>query len=359
MWAAGIAALLALWILSGYVGADERANEGDTLAETAQALQSVRAAVSKARPYSAFVTVRGRTEASRSVTVRAETVGRVIAVSDNEGKIVKEGDILCELALDDREAKRVEAEARTKQALIEYEGAKKLMAKGYKSETQEAAAAAAYTAAQAVSEQIALDIERTKMRAPFDGVLDERSVEVGDYVQPGNPCGTVVDHEPMFVVGRVSEREVMQLEVGSKGEAELFTGEKIEGTVRFISVRADEATRTFRVELELPNPDATVREGITAITRIATDPVMAHKISPAVLTLDEQGQLGIKVLDENNIVSFEAIEVVSDQAAGLWVTGLPNEVTVVTVGQEYIRTGQEVDVTLDDAEPQAMSKSET
>ncbi len=360
VWAAGIAILLALWILSGYVGADEQAEaQNDTNLSSVQDIQKVRAVSSTARRYAAAVTVRGRTEASRSVTVRAETVGRVTSVSDSEGKIVKAGDVLCELALDDREAKRVEAEAKTKQALIEYEAAKKLMAKGYRSETQEAAAEAAYTAAQAVSEQIALDIERTKMRAPFDGVFDERSVEVGDYVRPGDSCGTVVDHEPMFVVGRVSEREVMKIEVGSIGEAQLFSGEKIEGKVRFISVRADEATRTFRVEVELPNPDASIREGITAITRIATEPVLAHRISPAILTLNDQGQMGVKVLDEKNVVSFRAIEIVSDQSAGVWVTGLDKQSTIITVGQEYVRDGEKVDVTIENFEPQTMSKSES
>jgi multidrug efflux system membrane fusion protein len=165
-------------------------------------------------------------------------------------------------------------------------------------------------------------------------------VDVGDYLSPGQPCALVVALDPFLVVGRVSEQDVHYIQIGNAGWAKLVTGERVEGKVRFVAKSSDAATRTFRVELEVPNPNGALRDGITAEMHIAAATVEAHKISPAILTLDERGQLGVRIVDQNKRVRFVLVKIIGDGPDGVWVTGLPKQVTIITVGQDYVSEGE-------------------
>ena len=286
--------------------------------------------------------IRGRTEAVRKVEVKAEVAGAVSAVRVQKGQVVKAGDILCELNVEARAAQLKMAEATARQRQIEYEGAKSLQEKGFRSETAVAQALAAYEGAKAEVQRMEKQLESTKIRAPFDGVVDNRMVEVGDYMVPGTACALVVDLHPMLVIGQVSENEVTLIKIGDLGWAKLITGERAEGRLRFVAQSADPATRTFRVELEVPNEASTIRDGVTAEIHITTRTVTAHRISPAILALDDRGVVGVRIIEQGNRVRFVPVKIIADGPDGMWVAGLPPTVTIITVGQEYVTNGQVV-----------------
>jgi len=284
----------------------------------------------------------GQTEASREATIKAETAGRVIAVEAREGATVKEGDIILRLAMDDRKALLDEAKALLEQRQIEYTAASKLSSKGYQTQTRLAETKANLEAAQARLRRIEVDIARTVVRAPFDGVIETRAVEVGDYLGVGDPLAHIIDLDPLIAVSRVSEREIAGVAMDSEGTVRLITGDAVKGRVRYISSVASEGTRTFRVEMEIDNADNRLAAGLTAEVRLPVAAVEAHNMSPAALTLDDAGLIGVKIVDDGNIVRFLPVELVSDGADGVWITGLPTEAAIITVGQEFVLPGQRV-----------------
>ncbi len=352
-WAIGIAVIVAIWILSGELFGDDAKSSGATLETEEERIVAVRATTSFAQSHANKITIRGQTEALRTVTIKAETTGTVIAVPADEGSRVSAGDVICKLSMNVRDAQKTEAEATVHQRLLEYEAARQLRQKGHRSETEEAGALAAYNGAITALKQIELDIERTKIRAPFDAILDDREVEVGDYMLVGEPCATLLDEQPFLVVGHVSEGDVSRVDVGVQGSAEWITAEVLDGKVRFISKRANDMTRTFRVELEVANSDRILRAGVTAEINIPLEPVRAHKVSPAVLVLNDQGQIGVRAVDENETVYFLPANIIADQTDGVWLSGLPNRLTIITVGQEYVSPGQKVTVEYEEAETQS------
>jgi membrane fusion protein, multidrug efflux system len=286
--------------------------------------------------------IRGQTQALRKVQVRAETAGKVSAIRADKGTRVKAGDTICELNVDARRAMLDEARATAKQRELEYDASRKLQEKGFRSDTSVAGDLAQYEAAKAMVQRMEKEFENTKMRAPFDGVVDDRMVNVGDYLAPGQPCALVIDQDPFLVVGQVSEKDISLIHIGDTGWAKLITGERAQGTVRFVATSSDPATRTFRMELEVPNPQGAIRDGVTAEIHITASTVEAHRISPAILGLDDRGIIGVRVVDQNRRVRFVPVTIIADGADGVWVTGLPKTVTIITVGQEYVSNGQEV-----------------
>lgn len=346
-----IAVLIAVWLFSGQFGAAEKGAE-PALAQanrerTAHAEDTdpvrVRARVINAVPRTRHVVLRGRTENKRTVEVKAETSGRVVGRPVERGSQVGHGDLLCRISTEDREAALAEARAALDQAGIEYQASLRLKEKGFQSETAIAQAKARLAAAQAQVERGELDLDRTYVRAPFAGIVEDVLLEIGDYVTPGGTCVTVVDMNPMLLVGRVSEREVAKIEIGATVTGNLADGRRVQGPVTFVGQQADPDTRTYPVEVEIDNPDYALRSGITTQIAIPVAEVMAHKISPALFALDDDGNVGVRVINAERRVEFHHIEVIDDDADGVWVTGLPKVTTLITVGQELVVAGQEVD----------------
>ena len=185
--------------------------------------------------------------------------------------------------------------------------------------------------------------------APFEGVLDDRTMDLGAYVDTGDSLARVVDLDPVLVIAPANERDVRHLRVGEPGSAVLATGQEIWGRIRFVASEANSQTRTFRIELEVDNPDGEVPAGMTAIMRLPVERIMAHEITPAILTLSDEGVLGLRTVVENNdedpetgMVRFVPVTIVEDTSEGLFVTGLPDEVTLITVGQEFVKDGETV-----------------
>lgn len=353
-----VALLLALaiggWVLSGQVGPLRTNAEADSSAPesaatgTEQRRVTVRARLSHARPLTREVVARGRTEAVRQVNVSAETDGRVIAIPAAEGARVAKGAVLLKLAVDDRLAREAEAEALVRQREIEYRAAQQLSEKGYRARTQVAAAEAALDAAKAALTSIQIEIARTVIRAPIDGVIEKRRVEVGDYVKAGDPIALLVDEDPFLVVADVSERDVGRIAVGMPAGARLITGESFVGRVRYVATMADAQTRTFRIEIEVANQGGRLHAGVTSEIRIPVETIAAHFLSPALLTLDDDGRVGVRAVDADGVVHFHAAEIADDDPDGVWLAGLPESLTIITVGQDFVRQGDRVAVTLEE-----------
>lgn len=290
------------------------------------------------------IVIRGRTEAGRKVVVRAETPGAVAETPATEGAQVNKGDILCQIEINDRRARLAEARAALAKARLDHEAAVKLHREGFRAETGVAAAKAALDLAAANVEQAEVEFAKTKITAPFDGVFDKRAVEVGDYMKVGDPCGTVIQRSPFLVVGAVSEKDVAKIETGNRGIARLATGETIEGLVRFVGTAADPTTRTFDVELEVPNEDGALRDGVTAEFTVFARKRMAHSIPRSALTLNDEGQVGVRALSPENEVRFEQVGLLGEDASGVWVSGLVGEIRIIMRGQDFVKSGQIVDV---------------
>lgn len=343
-----VAALIVAWLASGLLDRTPRASVivqtgGADIAEDMINLTRVRVKTIEAVPHEIKLTVRGRTEALRSVQVRAETSGRVVALPAEKGTMVAEGDILCELAIDARAAQMQEARALLTQRKLEWDAAKRLQEQGHRSETQTVAVKARYDSAKANVRRMEIEVGRTKITAPYAGIFDDRQVEIGDFMSPGQVCGVVVDQNPYLVIAEVNEQDVVRMHMGDAGTARLVSGKEVTGTIRYISSSASMATRTFRVELQIENNENLLfRDGMTADLLFPLGQVPAHHISPAILGLNTRGEIGVRIVSVNNIVSFVPVTIVSDTNTGVWITGLPAVATVITVGQETVNHGEKV-----------------
>lgn len=335
--------LVSAWMLTGQFGdGGSQAEKADVAASRPQ-LTRVRVEDSRAVEIQREVIIHGNTAPERSVELRAETAGRVAAVPVARGVQVSAGQELVRLDPAQRPARLAEARALLHQRELEDAAAQRLFKQGLKSDTERAAAAALFDSARAAVAAAELDLARTRLQAPFAGVLEERPVEVGSYVSVGDTLARVVDIDPLKVVGQVSEREVGWLELGMRGQVELVGGEQLEGTVRYIGATADEATRTFRVELEVPNPQGRALAGITAQARVEVERLLAHRVSPSVLALDDGGTLGVKSVDADGTVRFHPAQIVRADPDGLWLGGLPEELRLITIGQGFVRAGDRVE----------------
>ena len=226
---------------------------------------------------------------------------------------------------------------------MEYEGRLKLQSESYVSEAQLQEAIAQLEAAKTELRRAELDLEYMVVRAPFDGALQSRIVEVGDFLKVGEPIATFVDNRKIIVAADVSEFDARYVEVGESAEARLATGELVRGTIRYVAPVADTATRTFAVELEVDNAAGALRAGGTAELMIPAETVTAHRISPSLLTLDDAGNIGLKIINEQGEVEFVVADIALSSSDGVWLAGLPDTATIITVGQGFVTDGTIVD----------------
>ncbi len=353
-----IAVLLSIavtaWMVSGQLGGGEPApaapEAGAGPAASRNPVPRVRVKRMKARSHGVAVTVRGRSEASRRVEVRAETDGRIVEIGATRGDTVEEGGVLARLAVEERRAKIAEYKARLRQRRIHFEATEALARRGLSSREALATAKADIDAATAAVEQVEVEIARTRLRAPFDGVLLEGHAELGDYLKQGDRFGRIIDLDPILFVGSVTERSVAWLRPGLPAVATSLAGDEIPGALRYVAPAADPAVRTYRIEVEAANPGYRIREGVTADIAIEVDTTMAHFVTPALLSLADDGTIGLKTVDARNRVRFRPVDIIEDTPGGVWLAGLPPEIRVITVGQDFVSAGQEVvPVDLDEA----------
>jgi multidrug efflux system membrane fusion protein len=291
--------------------------------------------------------LRGHSRAERIVDIKAEIDGPVETMPPAKGTRVDKGELLAQIAEEDRPARLQEARALLKQREVEYGAARKLANKGYRAQTELAASEAALEAADAAVRRAEVDLDNLTVEAPYAGIIGTRHVEEGAFVKRGDDLLRLVDLDPILVVADVTERNIGHLKLGMPAHVRLVTGTKLEGMVRYIAPVADPQTRTFEIEIEIANPDYAIPDGITAEAILLIETRMAHLIPPAILTLSDEGQVGVRSVDQNNRVTFIPVEILGEDGGGVWVAGLPKTVTLITVGQEFVEEGQQVEPVAD------------
>lgn len=346
---AAIAIAIVLWLATG--GTNERTPALDPQPATARAGEdkaSVRVRRQLAENVTRTITVNGRTAPARRVEINAETDGRVVSVDGERGDRLDEGDVIVRLDQRDRQARLNQAVATVKQRELEFEGRQRLKGNSYVSDGQLQEAAAMLEAAKAELMRAELDLLYMSIRAPFDGALQERQVEIGDFVKQGDPIASFVDDRKLIVSASISEFDAHNVKKGRPGSARLATGEVVSGVIRYVAPVADEATRTFNVELEIDNAAGDYRAGMTAELRIPAETIMAQRVSPSLLTLDEEGNLGIKIVNDASIVEFHRADIALSSDEGVWIEGLPHSANIITVGQGFVNAGAEVNAVTED-----------
>ncbi|MBR9766255.1 MAG: HlyD family efflux transporter periplasmic adaptor subunit [Rhodobacteraceae bacterium] len=375
---------------------------GDTVAEAAPeteeapatpTAQPVRVVAhhSEARAVDTAVRLRGQTEADRSVALLSETTATVISAPLPRGTLVEAGQLLCELdpgtretslaearaRLTEAEASRptsaaslAEAQARLEEAQINLTAAEKLSEGGFTSTSTLAARRATVRAAEAAvagaeagltSAEAAIqsaqagiasaekEIERLQIHAPFAGILEDDTAELGSFLSIGGQCAKVIALDPIRLTGYLAETEVERVELGAPAGARLAaSGSEVAGQVTFLSRSADPTTRTFKVEVTVPNPELKIREGQTAAIAIEAEGLPAHFLPQSALTLNDEGILGVRLVGEGNLTEFAAVDVLRDEVKGIWLTGLPEAVDVIVIGQDYVIEGVPVEPSFED-----------
>lgn len=336
-----LAAAAALWVLAGH-GEDEEAGPVETTATVAP-VQPLEVGVIKSRGRELIyaLPLRGFSEASRRVEVRAETSGLVAGASVPKGTTVAAGDLLCRIRPGERPALLAQARARVAQARADAVSARTLAAEGYGPETAATAAEAGLASARAEIERIEFDIARTEIRAPFGGVLETGSAETGTLLQPGALCATVLDLAVARIVGFAPERVIDAFSVGIPARATLSTGREVMGVISFVARSAEPRTRTFRIEISVDNADGAVRDGMGAEILFPVRRADAHQIPQSALTLNGSGEVGLRTVVDGR-AAFVAVELLHDDPDGVWVRGLPAVASVIVVGQEFAADGAAV-----------------
>ena len=337
-----IFAVIVLWLI---VGALFSGDDETTTKIVEKKTFTVQVVDSQSQMKNLFVQVRGETEPSRSVTLKSQTNGTIEAVSDLRGGAIDEGFLIAKVALENRTEKLAEAKAVLRQRQLEHKTSRALSKKGFRAETGVSKTQSELKKAESLVAAIELDLSYTKILMPFKGVLERRHVEIGDSVSMGTDIATVVDLDPIRLTGPVAEKEIGSIQKGADAIVKLVTGQELRGKVTYKSTVADDHTHTFRIELDIPNPGNIVPAGITADIYIPVKKVEAHFVSPAIVSLADDGTLGLKTVKEGKI-EFSPVTLVDTQPDGVWVTGLPPKARIVTSGQEFVVEGQEVNVSV-------------
>ena len=269
-----------LWMASGLFK-----NDRVVEAEEKSEFFSVQTILSKAEEYQPLIKLKATTKSEARIDVKAKTSGEVVKIGAIQGQFINKDEILCSLGV--------------------------------------------------------VELNRTEVKAPFAGYI-EQIVKPGNFLERGQVCATIIQLDPISFIAGVPEYDINKVRIGQNVGVKLVTGQTIKGKLTFVSKSASPDTRTFVVESQIPNPEGSVKDGLTANMTIEIDKVMAHKISPSILLLNDEGKLGIRVVTKNDTAVFKQIDILEDSEDGLWVTNIPNTVEIIVQGQGFVEDGQKI-----------------
>ena len=273
-----IAVPIIFWMLSGFFVEDKKP---EVIENTS--LSSIEIKKSVASYFQPSIKLKANSISERRVEVRAKTTGEVVQIGARQGDFVEQDALLCSLGV--------------------------------------------------------VELNRTEVKAPFSGYI-ESIVKPGNFLDRGQICATIIDLDPIKFVAEVPEIQVSKVNIGQEAIIELITNQRVNGNLTFVSKSASPKTKTFKIESEIVNSSGSIKDGITATMTIRTDPVLAHRISPSILVLDDLGRIGVKVINSNNVVEFSEVQIIEDLEEGLWISGLPDSVEIIVQGQGFVEDGQ-------------------
>ncbi len=279
------------------------------------------------------------TKADRRAQATARGAGVLVELNVTRGKVVKAGDVVATISDEGRQAAVQQAQAMLDQRQSEYDANKKLIETGDAPRNTIAALESGVKGAQAALASAQAEADRSLVRAPIDGIVDTVPVQVGQAMQIGADAAEIVDPDPMLAVGAVSESRRQSLLVGQSAEVRFIDGSKVSGTVDFVGLSADKATRTYPVEAKIPNSTGVIADGVTCEMTVLLAPIEATPVPRSALIFSDDGRLGVRIAGDDNKAMFKPIEVVEDGRDNVWVTGLDGETRVIVVGQDFVKDG--------------------
>jgi len=301
---------------------------------------NVAASISRAEVIRPRTVLFGNVVPNQTSVLRARTGGIVEEVVQ-QGVVVQAGDQLARLSADDREAGLARAEAELRSAERDYEAARQLRDRGVTSEAELQSRFAALEAARAGLRAAELELQNTRLLAPITGTVSRVISDLGSFVDAGGEVLEIVNNDPLVAEVQVRQSEITSISLGQVGDVVFQGGRKAQATVSFIAPVATAETRTFRVELEIPNPDEAIPAGLSAEISLPMEEQRAHRISPALIRLDDAGRIGVFAVDaDGETLRFVPIEIVQARAEAVWVTGLADEAQLVTISQGALSDGQ-------------------
>jgi multidrug efflux system membrane fusion protein len=352
----------AIWVLTGEfshigseaAGAEESAaGQGAPVDPAAAPRRSVLVASPEGVRYSRAIRISGRTEPHKTSVLAARDSGVIRALPAAEGQYVSEGAILLSLEGPEKLASVETAKALLAQRQAQSTAADALLARGEGAKIAADTARAELAAAEAQLREAESAVERLDVIAPFSGTVDDVLVERGSWVQVGTSVATILALNPIVVRGELSERDRADVRIGTPATVNLANGVTVDGRVRYVRHQASEETRTFQIEVEIPNRGGDIPAGMSAEIVLHADPVAAVVVPRSVVTLAAGGALGVRLVDEAERVAFVPVEVIDDTPEGLVLDGVPPRARIIVSGQDLVADGEVVDAVAAGAEAAA------
>ncbi|MEJ6783599.1 efflux RND transporter periplasmic adaptor subunit [Aminobacter sp. Piv2-1] len=347
-----LAALVVLVGFAAWMGTGKFSSVGS--AQTAPEQKPAQAEQPKAPPrqvaviapprinHARAIRLSGQTEADKRATLATRAAGIIAELPVKQGDHIKQGDLILMLDAEEKAAAVDTAKAVLDQRKAEWEAAQKLTKTGSVAKLQADSAWSNYQTALSQQQAAEAELARNQVKAPFDGVVDRVKVELGSSVMQGAEIATILSLDPILAKGEISERDLRYIKIGDEAEVQLVNGDVVKGKLRYVSRDATAQTRTFPVEIAIPNPDGTIPAGMTAEITIRAKPVDAVMLPRSVVTLGENGDLGIRAVDAASKVVFFPIDLVDDTQKGLLLGGIPADARIIVAGQDLVREGDEV-----------------
>ena len=329
------------WMGSGYIYPTQTADD-DESQDTVAKVTAVAVSLSKAETVTRNFVAEGQALPDRSTDLRAEATGQIKEVLVLKGNMVAAGDVIARFDVAQNEADLNRAQQELARAQREFDNSETLVDRGVATNDRLVQARSSLASAQAavIAAQKALD--NSEITAPFAGRIEALDLNAGEFVSAGSSVGQVVDNTPLTVTIQVPQQSLRDIKAGQTADVTFITGEELQGTVAFVGSNANSETRTFLAEITVENADGAVPAGVSAEIRIPIGEITAHFLSPAILSLDTDGTLGIKTVDVDNTVVFAEVKIERAQTDGIWVSGLPDIANIITIGQGYVTNGDKV-----------------
>lgn len=353
---AGVAAWVATGEFSSVGSAQDKAPP--TPAETAEKIVTPPRTVAVVTPprvmHERAIRISGQTEAEKRVTLATRVMGVIESLPVRQGERVERGDLVIRLDARDKEAAVRMAESVVVQRKAEADAAERLVGGGNAPKLQADQARAALATAESQLEGAKAELAQYEIHAPFNGLIDRVPVQRGSVILAGTEVATLINLDPLLAVGEVSERDLKYLQIGGNADIRLVDGNTVKGTLRYISRDASSATRTFHIEVAIPNKDKKLPAGMTAEITLRAEPTESVVLPRSVVTLSANGDLGIRVVDKDGKVVFFPIDLVDDTPEGLLLAGIPADAKVIVAGQDLVSEGDEVRAV--EADPETVRK---
>ena len=345
--ALAVLAAVAAWVVTGeFSSVGSAQNEAPAPAETAEQPKAPLRTVAVITPprlmHARAIRISGHTEAEKRVTLATRVMGVIEKLPVKQGQRVERGDLVMRLNAEDKEAAIRMAESVVSQRQAEFDAAERLVGGGNAPKLQADQARAALATAKSQLEGAKAELAQYEIYAPYNGLIDRVPVQRGSTILAGAEVATLINLDPLLAVGEVSERDLKYLKIGDTADIKLVDGNTVQGTLRYISRDASSATRTFGIEVAIPNEDKALPAGMTAEITLLAQPTDSVMLPRSVVTLSSNGDLGIRAVDPGNKVVFYPIDLVDDTPKGLVLAGIPAEARVIVAGQDLVSEGDEV-----------------